>query len=60
VRIIDRILRRIPPDDRASQDAVLNELATESERTERRVERLVRLARLDAEVAVHRTRTDRK
>jgi hypothetical protein len=60
--LIDRVLRRTPPDhdDRASKDAVLNELASESERTERRVDRLVRLARMDAEIAVHRTRTDRK
>jgi hypothetical protein len=60
--LIDRILRRTPPDhdDRVAKDAVLSDLATESERTERRVERLVRLARMDAEIAVHKARTDRK
>ena len=51
--LLDRILNRTPPDDDTIvKDAVVNGLAVESARTLRRVDRLVRLARTDAELDV--------
>ena len=55
--LLDRILGRTPPDDdTVIKDAVVNGLAKESERTLRRVDRLVRLARTDAEIDVRLAR----
>jgi hypothetical protein len=57
VSILDRILGRTPPDDdRLVKDAVVNGLVEESARTLRRVDRLVRLARTDAEIDVRAAR----
>jgi hypothetical protein len=57
VSILDRILGRTrPDDDRLVKDAVVNGLAEESARTLRRVDRLVRLARTDAEIDVRAAR----
>ena len=53
----DWLLRRnIPDDDRAVKDVVVNDLTTQSDRTLRRVDRLVRLARTDAEIDVRTVR----
>ena len=55
--LLDRILGRTPPDDDTIvKDEVVNGLAKESERTLRRVDRLVRLARTDAELDVRTAR----
>lgn len=51
--LIDRLLRRTPPpdDERSRKDAEVVALTVNSAATLRRVERLVRLARVDAEMA---------
>jgi hypothetical protein len=57
VSILDRILGRTRPDDDwLVKDAVVNGLAEESAKTLRRVDRLVRLARTDAEIDVRAAR----
>lgn len=52
-RLIDRLLqRRTPPDDeRVRQDAEVVYLTAKSAATLRRAEHLIRLARVDAEMA---------
>lgn len=50
--VIDRLLHRSPPEDRVAAYAEVNDLAEDSERTLRRVERLIRLARMDAQIEV--------
>lgn len=52
--LIDWILGRTHPDavNRVTKDAEVTELVRQSEATERRVDRLIRLARIDAEVQV--------
>ena len=55
--LLDWLLRRnVPDDDRVVKDVEVNHLTVESDRTLRRVDRLVRLARMDAEVDVRTAR----
>lgn len=52
MRLIDRLLlRKTPPEDeRVRKDAEVSQLAVDSDETLRRVNRVIRIARIDAEV----------
>jgi hypothetical protein len=61
VPLIDRLFRRQPPpeDERLRKDAEVSQLSVESAATLRRVNEMIRIARVDAEIDARRGRLSR-